>query len=823
MIREKFQKHKKETEEVLSIEDIRAQVHRCQPDCQTGLTERDVQERIEAGWTNLPVDSAAKTTKDIMIENIFTYFNLIFFVLGILLCAVQSFKNLTFLPVIVVNTIIGIVQEIRAKNVLEKMNMLNAPQTKVVREGKQKLVPSKDLVIDDIVMFKAGNQICADAVVVEGEILVNESLLTGESDEIAKKKGDSLLSGSFVVSGQCYARLEQVGADSYISKLTLEAKAMGKGEQSEMVRSLNRLVKWAGIVIIPIGILLFVQSYYFNHVDIQESIVSMEAAVVGMIPEGLYLLTTMALVVSTIRLAKRQVLLHDMKSIETLARVNVLCVDKTGTITENKMTVQEVIETEEYFAEETYPLLSHMLGDFCAAMSSDNITMEAMKAYFTENTGKKPISKTAFTSVVKYSSVTFADGAYVLGAPEMILREDYIRFQGQIQAYSQRGCRVLVFGLYHGVIDGKALTGKVTPLGFVLLANPIREKAKETFQYFAEQGVEIKVISGDNPVTVSEVAIQAGIYGAENYIDATELESHEEMMDALKRYTVFGRVTPEQKKAFVEVLQEAGNTVAMTGDGVNDILAMKEADCSIAMASGNDAAAQAAQVVLVESDFSCMPSVVLEGRRVVNNIQRSASLFLVKNIFSLLMALFSVIFTITYPLEPSQLTLISMFTIGIPSFFLALEPNKSRIEGNFLKNVLLKALPGGLTDFFAVGALVVCGQVFLLPNEDIATAATMLLVIIGFMVLGKISWPMNRYRLVVFVGNVLALAFCGIFLSYLFSLNGMSQICVLLFVVFSFAAESAFRYLSLGVEKVQNMSFDLKNIFWKKEKTNQEE
>lgn len=797
---------KKKIEEPEQKGRERIQTTRYNPDYKAGLTGAQVQEHRLHGWTNASVEPPSKTTRDIIRENTFTYFNLIFLVLSILLIIAGAFRDLTFLPVIITNTLIGIFQEVRAKKVLDKMSMLNAPHAKVVRDGSVTQVPSEELVLDDIVIFSAGNQICADAVVSAGEVQVNESLLTGESDEITKKKGDMLMSGSFIVSGKCHARLEKVGEDSYISKLTLEAKKMGEGEQSEMIRSLNKLVKWVGIAIIPIGVILFVQSFFLNHEPFRGSITSMVAAVIGMIPEGLYLLATVALAVSAMRLAKQKVLLHDMKSIETLARVNVLCVDKTGTITENTMAVHEAVPTLDYAKDkENYPSLDKMIGDFAAAMTADNITMEALKSHFTENTGKKAVSMTSFSSAVKYSSVTFEDGAYVLGAPELVLREDYILYGAEIEQYAAKGYRVLVFGKYDGEIDGKKLTGKVIPLGYVTLANPIRNQAKETFQYFAEQDVQVKVISGDNPMTVSEVAAQAGIAGAENYVDASTLRTPEQVAAAMEKYTVFGRVTPNQKRQFVQALQDAGNTVAMTGDGVNDVLALKDADCSIAMASGSEAAAQAAQVVLLDSDFACMPSVVLEGRRVVNNIQRSASLFLVKNIFSFLLSIFSAVFMITYPLEPSQVSLISMFTIGIPGFFLALEPNKTRIQGHFIANVLLKALPAGLTDVIAVGALVTCGQVFRLPSEDIATAATMLLAIVGFMILYKICQPMNKLRVWVFAGNLAGLVFCGVFLNQLFALEGMSTICVVLFVMFSFAAESFFRYLSMLVEYGQRL------------------
>lgn len=775
---------------------------RYRPDHQTGLTAQQVQEHRMHGWTNQPVDPPSKTTKEIIQENVFTYFNLIFLVLAVLLCLVGSFRDLTFLPVIVLNTLIGIIQETRAKKVLDNLTMLNAPHAMVIRDGKKSQINAEDLVIDDIVIFEAGNQVCADAEVCAGEVQVNESLLTGESDEITKRKGDQLMSGSFIVSGQCHARLDKVGADSYISRLTLEAKAMQNTEQSEMIRSLDKLVKWVGVAIIPIGIILFIQAFVFQGEGFRSSVTSMIAAVIGMIPEGLYLLASVALAVSSIRLAQKKVLLHDMKCIETLARVNVLCVDKTGTITENTMEVQDVIPTKEYEEGELRPL-SELLGDFTAAQSSDNITMEAMKRYFKIASGKKAVAKTGFSSASKYSSVTFEEASYVLGAPEFVLKEQYENYEEAISAHASKGARVLVFGTAKEEPDGKPLKEAVTPLAYVLLANPIRQEAKETFTYFAEQGVEVKVISGDNPLTVSEVAKEAGIAGAERYVDASTLHTEEEMRAAVLNNAVFGRVTPNQKRKFVQILKEEGKTVAMTGDGVNDVLALKDADCSIAMASGSDAAAQASQLVLLESDFSCMPEVVLEGRRVVNNIQRSASLSLVKNIFSFLLSLVSFVFMFTYPLEPSQISLISMFTIGVPAFFLALEPNKNIIKGHFLTNVFLKALPAALTDVLAVGALVIFGRTFGVSSADISTAATMLLSIVGFMILYTISAPMNVLRGVILGGCIVGLLFCSIFLNDLFAITGMTTKCVMLFVVFAIATEPVLRYLTWLIGKLR--------------------
>lgn len=779
----------------------KVQTRRFNADIRYGLNSDQVNEYFENGWSNEPVEPPSKTVPEIIKSNLFTYFNLVFAVLAALLILAGSFRNLTFLPIILANLFIGIIQEIRAKNTLDKLSVLNAPKALVVREGRQFSIPAEELVLDDIVIFKAGNQICADAIVVDGEVSVNESLLTGESDEISKKPGDELMSGSFIVSGECYARLDKVGEDSYISKLTLEAKAMNSEEQSEMIRVLDKLVGVVGILIIPIGLLLFGQQFFFSGASFSKSITSMVAAVIGMIPEGLYLLASVALVVSVMRLASKKVLVHDMKCIETLARVNVLCVDKTGTITENTMEVNGEIPMDGYDSQSMAPL-KQIISDFASAMSSDNITMKAMKDYFNKPSGRKAVSVSPFSSQFKYSGAAFEDGSYVLGAPEFVLREDYDNYREQIEQYSSEGYRVLVFGIYDGVIDGKALTGKVTPLGLVFLSNPIRKEAPETFKYFENQGVEIKVISGDNPVTVSQVALQAGIANADNYIDASTLTTDEAIEDAVLRYTVFGRVTPDQKRKFVRALKKAGRTVAMTGDGVNDVLALKDADCSVAMASGSDAAAQASQLVLLDSNFACMPSVVMEGRRVVNNIERSASLFLVKNIFSFLLSLFSVCFMINYPLEPSQISLISMFTIGVPAFFLALQPNKNIIQGHFLSNVLIKALPAGITDFLVVGALVVFGQVFEVGETDISTACTMLLAIVGFVILYNISKPMNALRWCVWGGCIVGLLGCSIYLGDLFAMRGMSTKCIMLFVVFAIITEPALRYSTILIEKI---------------------
>lgn len=720
-------------------QENRVRMERIAADPQSGLSAEQVKRRFAQGENNYKVESSTLSVSEIVRSNVCTYFNLVFAVIAVLLAIVGAWSDMLFLPIIVANTCIGIIQEVHSKKVLDKLSILNAPHAVVIRDGKRQEIPADQLVLDDIVEFSAGSQIPADAKVVSGELQVNESLITGESDEIEKREGDSLLSGSFVVSGKACARLEKVGKDSYISKLTLQATKSKKGEQSEMIRSLNYLIMVMGIIIIPIGIALFVQSFIYNEGTFHDSITGMVAAIIGMIPEGLYLLTSVALAVSSVRLAQKKVLIHDMKCIETLARVNVLCVDKTGTITEPGMHVYDfsVLDGADQLE------ISQLLADFVAAQEKDNATMEALKAHFSNGSGMRAREVYSFSSETKYSGAVMNDGkSYVIGAPEFVLRGQFAQYQEQIATYSSKGYRVLVFAQYEGTLDRKPLTEPVLPLCFVMLANPIRKGAKETFTYFAENDVDIKVISGDNPLTVSVIAAEAGIVGAERFVDASTLKEKEDYYRAVEEYTVFGRVTPSQKRMLVQALKEHKKTVAMTGDGVNDVLALKDADCSVAMASGSEAASNVAQLVLLDSDFSRMPSVVAEGRRVVNNIERTAALYIVKNIFSMLLAIFSVILMLDYPLEPSQVSLISMFTIGIPSFVLALEPNKDLIRGHFLTNVLVRALPAGLTDFIVVSGLVIFCREFQVDLDCLSTSCTILVAIVGFMILHRIARPM---------------------------------------------------------------------------------
>ena len=778
------------------------------------LTSAEAKELLEQGKGNVQIESIGKTNRDIIKENIFTYFNLIFFIMAILLIVSGAWNSLTFLPVIICNALIGIVQGIKAKNVLDRLKVLHQTTVTVIRDGQEKLVPVDRLVLGDIIVLTSGNQICADAVVVEGEIAVNEALLTGEADEIIKHSGSELMSGSFVVSGKCLAKLTRVGQESYISQLMLKAKKMPSSEQSEMVKSINKIVFVAGLIIIPIGILLFVQSFYIQGNSFAESVPSMVAALIGMIPEGLYLLLSITLGISTMRLARQKVMLHDMRSIETLARVDTICVDKTGTITDNSMLVADAVMADGSTDKETFDYYVNLIADYIGCVPDDNITMHALEDYFPIRNSRTCLSFHSFSSKYKYSAVQFKEGSYIMGAPEFVLQESFQDYKDIIDGFAQRGLRVLCFASYFGGADGTAvidenaenlslelpkgeLKGAVCkPLVFILLQNPVREAAPATFAYFRKQGVDVKVISGDNPLTVSEVSKIAGIVNADKYVDASILQD-EDIPNAVREYTVFGRVSPEQKQKIVRALKKDGHTVAMTGDGVNDILAMKDADCSVAMAAGSDAAVQAAQVVLMDSDFANMPKIVAEGRRNINNIERSATLFLVKNIFSLLLAVFSIINVLTYPLQPSQITMVSLFNIGIPGFFLAMEPNNRRIEGHFLTKVLLKAMPAALTDFFAIASLVVFGNTFGVDQGDVSVAATFLLAIVGFIILANICTPLNAYRLRVIFGCIAGMIAAAFIFNDLFSISYVSIECVMLFVLFAIATEPFMRYLTM--------------------------
>ena len=752
-----------------------------------GLTAEQAEERRQLGYANAPVSSPGKSVGQIIFSNVFTYFNLIFFFLAACVIAVRSWNNLMFMGVVLTNMVIGIVQELRSKRTLDKLNLLTAPRGVAVRGGQELTLATADMVRDDIVILRSGDQIYADAEVVDGTCQVNESLITGEADEIKKEPGDALLSGSFLVSGSCRARLTAVGADSYASKLTLEAKRRGKPKQSEMMRSLSNLVKWIGIAIIPLGAIMAIKEIYWLGRPFAEGVVSTVAAMIGMIPEGLYLLTSLALVASILRLAQKKTLVHEMSCIETLARVDTLCVDKTGTITENKMIVDSVVP----LCADRYNLddIRLIMADYVSAMRDDNDTMAALRVFFAGEAKQEAIAAMPFTSSKKFGGVSFhEDETYLLGAPDVLLGERYGEFSEQIDAYAAKGCRVLLLADYSGTLRDKQPTAALLPLALILLNNKIRAEAPDTFRFFAGQGVDIKVISGDNHVTVSEVAKRAGIRGAENAVDARTLTTDEAIAEAVERYTVFGRVTPAQKKAMVLALKAKGHTVAMTGDGVNDVLALKEADCSVAMASGSAAAGQVSHIVLLRSDFSVMPSVVAEGRRVINNIERSATLFLVKNIFSFALAIVSLIFTMPYPFTAAQLSLVSSLTIGFPAFVLAMEPNESIVKGKFLRNVLRAALPPAMTDFFLIIGIMLFYYAFGLPREMMSTICAFTMGVVGIFVIIRLCKPFTLLRKLLIAAVCVAFVFSAVFLKRLFTLSPLDFPGMLLLAVFALLA-----------------------------------
>ena len=697
-----------------------------------------------------------------------------------------SWKNLTFMIVVIANTVIGIVQEMKSKRTLDKMALLTERKCTVIRNGQELEVGVHDTVLDDLVVFTAGSQIFADAVIIDGEAVANEALITGEADEIRKMVGSELISGSFIMSGRCIARLTAVGENSFASKLTIEAKKSKRRGKSEMMRDLTHLVKVIGILIIPLGALMLLKEINWLGSDYKSGIISTVAALVGMIPEGLYLLTSLALVASVVRLAHKKTLVHEMDCIETLARVDTLCVDKTGTITENKMTVEDVVIVDERLTEEE---ITHLMADYVFAQQADNATMVALKKYFKGSSFREASGTLPFTSSNKYGAVTFKDGGnFVLGAPDVVLKQKFDMIKERVEEYSAKGCRVLLLASCDNNPLTPPLTGDITPLALILLANKIRDTAPDTFRYFAENDVDVKVISGDSAMAVSEVAKRAGIKNAEQYIDARTLDTDEDIAEAAGKYTVFGRVTPAQKKTLIRALRKAGHTVAMTGDGVNDVLALKEADCSVAMASGSDIAAQASHIVLLDSDFSAMPSVVGEGRRVINNIERSASLYLWKNIFSFVLAIITLFFTLPYPLEPTQLSLISALTIGIPSFVLAMEPNESLVHGHFMKNVLYRALPAGITNILMIIGVMLFYMAFDIPKAQMSTICAMIVGFVGLIMLFATSIPFNKIRLTLLVSMTTAFVLGAIFGAKIFSLVPLDFKCGLILAVFAILA-----------------------------------
>lgn len=761
-----------------------------------GLTSKEIEEKIKQGKTNKVKIKTNESILKIIRKNIFTYFNLIFLILTILLITAHSYRNLTFLIIITINVLIGIIQQIRSKITLDKLSLLDKNKYIVIRDGKEEEIDSDNLVEGDFIILEAGKQIPADAEVVSGKIYVNESLLTGEQNEIEKNINSNLMSGSFVISGKAIVKLTNVGDESFSAKIMKESKKI-KETKSEMISAIDNIVKFAGIIIIPIGILLFIESYVVNGSSYGESVNSMVSALLGMIPEGLYLLTTVALALSSMRLAQNEILLHDMKSIESLARVDVLCVDKTGTITNNTMKVLDIFDKKENsLIDKKENIGIEILTKYINTIEDTNITMDAIKEQLYGISTEKlfNIEKENFNSKNKFSFIKINENVtYKLGAPEILLNKEY---EELVNKRTKNGERLIAF------VEVK--NNETTPILFISLKNEIRKNAKEIFEFFDNRKVQIRVISGDNPITVSSIAKQAGIKGYEKYIDCRELKNYADIQKAVKKYTVFGRVNPEQKRQIIKALKEQGLKVAMTGDGVNDILAMKEADCSIAIGSGSDAARGTAQVVLLDSDFGKMRNIVYEGRKNINNITRSASLFTYKNIFSLLLSIYSIIFAMQYPLEPNQVSLGSAFTIGIPAFLLTFEENqKKQQNGNFMRKVFTNSLPAAITSFLAIVAMVKFSDLFNVGVKEITTACSYLFFTGGFLILYKIIRPLNKYRT-----SVMFLCILGIILTInimpnFFAIKEISERSAILVTLFAIAEFSVIRWVTLILDKYE--------------------
>lgn len=759
-----------------------------------GLTHEEVEEKIKQGKSNKVKIKTNESILKILRKNIFTYFNFIFLILTILLITSHSYRNLTFLGIIITNILIGIIQQIRSKITLDKLSLLDKNKYTVIRDGKEEEIDSDNLVEGDFIILEAGKQIPADAEVVSGKIYVNESLLTGEQNEIEKNINSNLMSGSFVISGKAIVRLTNVGDESFSAKIMKESKKI-KETKSEMISAIDNIVKFAGIIIIPIGILLFIGSYGVNGCSYEESVNSMVSALLGMIPEGLYLLTTVALALSSMKLAQNKILLHDMKSIESLARVDVFCVDKTGTITNNTMKVLDIFDKNGNSLIDKKEDLK-ILAKYINTIEDKNITIDAIKEqlYGISTEKLSNIEKENFNSKNKFSFIKIDENVtYKLGAPEILLNKEY---EELVNKRTKNSERLIAF------VEIK--NDETIPILFISLKNEIRKNAKEIFGFFDNRNVQIRVISGDNPITVSSIAKQAGIKGYEKYIDCRELKNYADIQKAVKKYTVFGRVNPEQKRQIIKALKEQGLKVAMTGDGVNDILAMKEADCSIAIGSGSDAARGTAQVVLLDSDFGKMRNIVYEGRKNINNITRSASLFTYKNIFSLLLSIYSIIFAMQYPLEPNQVSLGSAFTIGIPAFLLTFEENqKKQQNGNFMRKVFTNSLPAAITSFLAIVAMVKFSDLFNVGVKEITTACSYLFFTGGFLILYKIIRPLNKYRT-----SVMFLCILGIILTInimpnFFAIKEISERSAILVTLFAIAEFSVIRWVTLILDKYE--------------------
>lgn len=759
-----------------------------------GLTAAEVAERMARGDVNADVDVKTRSVGQIVRENVCTLFNAINVILAAFVLLTGSYKNMLFMIVIVCNVVIGIVQEIRSKITTDRLSIVAGSHATVIRDGARIQVALHDIVRDDVVVLGRGDQVPADAVVVSGEADVNESLLTGESNLIKKASGAELMSGSFVNAGTVCARVVHVGHENYAAKISAEAK-QHKKVNSEIMNSLNGIIKFVSCVIFPVGALLFARMFFSGEeVALNQAILSTVAALVGMIPEGLILLTSTVLAVAVVRLAKSKVLVQQLYCIETLARVDTLCLDKTGTITTGAMEVAAVVPVEGADAGE----LDRALASLAAADDDPNETAQAVAAYYAARPAVRPLAPmrtVPFSSDKKWSGAAFEGRAYVMGAGRFVMGDAFDAFEEQAGELAATA-RVLAVARVEGFDPDGAIVGAPVLLGFVCIHDQIRATAAQTIGYFKDQGVSVNVISGDDPRTVAGIAAQVGVEGAEEYVDATTLETPEQVADALRRYHVFGRVKPEQKKQFVVALQEQGHVVAMTGDGVNDTLALKQADCSVAMAAGSDAARNVAQLVLVDNDFASMPKVVAEGRRSINNLQRSASLFLVKTLLSMTLAVLFVLLPWQYPFQPIQMTLISAFTIGIPSFVLALEPNKERIRGRFLENVIVKSIPGAVCAVLGVLAVNAVGRLALgLDYGQVSTLCVLLTAWVGVMLIIRLSVPFTPIRTALLVVVVGGTVLGATLLHGLFGIEPFTVPMAVLLAVCAVAASALFHWL----------------------------
>lgn len=778
----------------------------------TGLTNDQVTKRIEEGQVNANENPNTRTYKEIIRENTLTFFNFLNVVLLVIVLLVGSYKNSMFVVIIIINTVIGILQEIRAKKTLDKLAILAESKITVLRDNELKVISTEELVLDDYIMLKTGDQVPADARVLEGQIEVNESLLTGESDNLSKAAGDELFSGSFVTAGEACCQVVHVGKDNYASQITSEAKEF-KRHNSELRNSLNAILKVISIIIVPMGLLLFYKQFYLVGDSIQDSVVSTVAAVLGMIPEGLVLLTSVALTLGSLVLAQKKTLVQELYCIETLARVDTLCLDKTGTLTEGSMCVEQAVpyieETEEDIS---LSEIERIMGNLMAVLKDQNATADALHKRFTIKKDMKPKCTIPFSSDRKYSGASFEEwGTYLMGAVQFLFPQENEKLKETCGTYAGQGLRVLVLAHSQSVVEGPELPEGLKPIALLLLTDVIREEAPDTLQFFDSQGVDLKVISGDDPVTVSAIAQKAGLKNADRYVDATTLYCQEDIEKAVAEYSVFGRVTPQQKKEMVQALKSQGHTVAMTGDGVNDVLALKEADCSVAMAQGSDAAKNIANVVLLDSNFASMPHIVNQGRRVVNNIRTAASMFLIKTIFSVCLSLLTIFFGEAYPFEPIQMSLISACAVGIPTFLLAQENNYEKIDHTFLRHVFMNAFPAAITITACVFAIMqVCQSAY--ASSDMLNTACVLVTGWNYMAALKTVYaPLNRYRKIIIYGMQVSFFIASVVFQKLLALGSLEYgMIVLVFILMTFSP-IVIDMITEWIRKLYDRSLDKEN------------